>query len=171
MPELDEEKRKMLHLVRTMPHTMTEKEIRKLAQLQMNGRQIKNILKAAQMLATRKGEGLGFKHVEMVSQAQGCHEAWEWLDWEETLLWKAPWEDMLLPTDPPKRESDVGEAPVTLQTLLIRMNQPERPRERLKPEEIAAFSFELLQEHEREALEEAQAYSGRSGILGSMSSG
>ncbi|KAK5165851.1 uncharacterized protein LTR77_008774 [Saxophila tyrrhenica] len=62
----DEETVKQQHLARTLPHTMEESDVNKLARLQMNGRQIKNILKAAQMLATRKGEGLGFAHVEMV---------------------------------------------------------------------------------------------------------
>ena len=62
----DMEIAKQEHLNRTLPHTMDEKDVNKLARLLMNGRQIKNILKAAQMLATRKGEGLGYQHVEMV---------------------------------------------------------------------------------------------------------
>jgi hypothetical protein len=62
----EEEALKEAHRKRTEPHTMSEKDITKLARLQMNGRQIKNILKAAQMLATRKQEGLGYNHVEMV---------------------------------------------------------------------------------------------------------
>jgi hypothetical protein len=64
--EEEEEARKQAHLKRTEPHAMSEKDITKLARLQMNGRQIKNILKAAQMLATRKEEGLSYQHVEMV---------------------------------------------------------------------------------------------------------
>lgn len=61
-----EELAKEQHLKRTAPHTMDEKDVNKLARLLMNGRQIKNILKAAQMLATRKGEGLGHQHIDMV---------------------------------------------------------------------------------------------------------
>ena len=37
-----------------------------LARHTLNGRQIKNILKTAQMLAARKEEGLAYQHIEMV---------------------------------------------------------------------------------------------------------
>lgn len=60
------EEAKVAHEKRTLPHTMDEKDVNKLARLPMNGRQIKNILKTAQMLATKRGEGLGYRHVEMV---------------------------------------------------------------------------------------------------------
>lgn len=75
----------------TLPHRITVKEIDKLAQLNMNGRydhlsfvspcqytldltnqiiawyrQIKNILKTAQLLATKREEGLSYEHVETV---------------------------------------------------------------------------------------------------------
>lgn len=59
--ELDDE-----HLGRILPHAMTASDIRKLADMTMNGRQIKNILKTAQLLASRRGEGLSYEHVKVV---------------------------------------------------------------------------------------------------------
>lgn len=55
-----------LHTKRTLPHTMTAKDIDKLSDFKMNGRQIKNILKTAQLLASRRGEGLSYEHVTTV---------------------------------------------------------------------------------------------------------
>ncbi|KAH9828061.1 ATPase family associated with various cellular activities (AAA) [Teratosphaeria destructans] len=51
---------------RTLPHQLTEKHIDKLSRLNLNGRQIKNFLKTAQLLASRRGEGLSYEHVETV---------------------------------------------------------------------------------------------------------
>ena len=39
----------------------------------MNGREIKNVLKTAQLLACRKGEGLGVQHVESVLAIEQRH--------------------------------------------------------------------------------------------------
>lgn len=47
-----------------LAHTMGEADMRRLAQLQLNGRQIKNVLKVAQMLASLRKEALGYGHVE-----------------------------------------------------------------------------------------------------------
>ncbi|KAF2720898.1 P-loop containing nucleoside triphosphate hydrolase protein [Polychaeton citri CBS 116435] len=55
-----------LHEKRTMAHQLTPKDVDSLSQMAMNGRQIKNILKAAQLLATHRREGLGKKHIEHV---------------------------------------------------------------------------------------------------------
>jgi len=51
---------------RTLPHAMTEKDVANLATLKMNGRQIKNVLKTAQLLASQRGQGLSFEHVKVV---------------------------------------------------------------------------------------------------------
>lgn len=45
---------------------MQQKDIDKLCSLNMNGRQIKNILKTAQLLASKRGEGLSYEHVRTV---------------------------------------------------------------------------------------------------------
>jgi ATP-dependent 26S proteasome regulatory subunit len=52
----------------TGEHNITSSQMHQLAQLNMNGRQIKNVLKTAQLLARRKGkeESLGYKHVTTV---------------------------------------------------------------------------------------------------------
>lgn len=47
-------------------HTLTEEEIGKLAMVELNGRQIKNILKAAQLLAKRNKVALGLSHLKTV---------------------------------------------------------------------------------------------------------
>ncbi|KAI9658680.1 MAG: hypothetical protein M1821_002240 [Bathelium mastoideum] len=43
-----------------------DQEVDKLAETNMNGRQIKNVLKVAQLLAAKKEEALAFRHVEVV---------------------------------------------------------------------------------------------------------
>ena len=43
-----------------------EKQLGILAQVEMNGRQIKNVIKPAQLLASKKEERLRFEHVEVV---------------------------------------------------------------------------------------------------------
>lgn len=60
------EKAKDEHVKRTQPHAMTARDIDKLGGLTMNGRQIKNILKIAQISAWEKLEPLGYAHVEEV---------------------------------------------------------------------------------------------------------
>jgi hypothetical protein len=55
-----------LHFKRTLPHEISEKDLAKLSSIKMNGREIKNILKTAQLYASRKGEGLGYEHVKTV---------------------------------------------------------------------------------------------------------
>ncbi|RMY66257.1 hypothetical protein D0863_08555 [Hortaea werneckii] len=64
--EEEEEEAKKLHYNRTHPHQMDEKDIMKLSELSLNGRQIKNILKTAQLLAGKRGEGLKMEHVDTV---------------------------------------------------------------------------------------------------------
>ena len=56
-------------------HCFTDKDLSQLAQRKMNGREIKNVLKTAQLLASRKGEGLGAKHVESVLAIEQRHVA------------------------------------------------------------------------------------------------
>lgn len=57
-----------LHHNRTHPHKITSRELDKLCQMSMNGRQIKNILKTAQLLASKRGDGLSYKHVQTVME-------------------------------------------------------------------------------------------------------
>ncbi|UZP41896.1 hypothetical protein NXS19_009712 [Fusarium pseudograminearum] len=52
-------------------HTITEEEIKALAGLDLNGRQIKNVLKTANLLACHKEEKLGFKHLRIVLRVEG----------------------------------------------------------------------------------------------------
>jgi hypothetical protein len=44
-------------------HALSEADITRLAGMQVNGRQIKNILKIARLLASRKGETLKYEHI------------------------------------------------------------------------------------------------------------
>ena len=62
----DEQAAKELHQKRTLPHSMTAKDIDRLSNLSMNGRQIKNILKNAQLLASQRGVALSYDHVTAV---------------------------------------------------------------------------------------------------------
>lgn len=48
------------------PHEFTEKDLDELATMQLNGRQIKNVLKTAQLLAARKKSGLKREFVDTV---------------------------------------------------------------------------------------------------------
>jgi len=48
------------------PHSLSEKDINSLSLIELNGRQIKNVLKTSQLLALRKGEDLSRDFVEMV---------------------------------------------------------------------------------------------------------
>ncbi|KAL6706966.1 hypothetical protein ACN47E_004916 [Coniothyrium glycines] len=47
----------------TQEHTITKAQLMELARMSMNGRQIKNILKIARLLASRKNERLSFDHI------------------------------------------------------------------------------------------------------------
>ncbi|KAL8771692.1 MAG: hypothetical protein Q9209_002883 [Squamulea sp. 1 TL-2023] len=55
------------------PYHFEDKDLDKLAEYQMNGREIKNVLKTAQLLAGRKGEGLAVGHVESVLGIEKRH--------------------------------------------------------------------------------------------------
>jgi hypothetical protein len=61
----DEEQRKK-HEARTQPHAITAAQLETLSVMSMNGRQIKNILKTAQLLASRKEEALKYSHISTV---------------------------------------------------------------------------------------------------------
>lgn len=80
----DETKKKEaeeLHHKLTKPHRITNDEIRKLADLKINGRQIKNFLKTAQLLAVYKEEPLSYDHIEtVVTTTQHLHKATEATD-------------------------------------------------------------------------------------------
>lgn len=52
-------------------HEITEEEAAELARLDLNGRQIKNVLKTANLLACHKGEKLAFKHLRTVLKVEG----------------------------------------------------------------------------------------------------
>ncbi|KAI1056714.1 hypothetical protein LB507_001645 [Fusarium sp. FIESC RH6] len=52
-------------------HTITDEEIKKLAGLDLNGRQIKNVLKTANLLACSKEEKVSFKHLRTVLRVEG----------------------------------------------------------------------------------------------------
>ncbi|KAH6639325.1 P-loop containing nucleoside triphosphate hydrolase protein [Boeremia exigua] len=47
----------------TQEHIITKEQLSELARMNMNGRQIKNILKIARLLASRKEERLGYDHI------------------------------------------------------------------------------------------------------------
>jgi ATP-dependent 26S proteasome regulatory subunit len=47
----------------TQDHTITKVQLDELARMNMNGRQIKNILKIARLLASRKEEKLNYEHI------------------------------------------------------------------------------------------------------------
>ena len=50
-----------------------DKDLDKLAEYKMNGREIKNVLKTAQLLASKKSEGLNIRHVESVLAIEQRH--------------------------------------------------------------------------------------------------
>lgn len=52
-----------VNFLNTAEHTVTKDELKLLADKKLNGRQIKNILKIARLLASRKEETLGYQHV------------------------------------------------------------------------------------------------------------
>jgi hypothetical protein len=55
-------------------NTITEADLDKLAKTQLNGRQIKNVLKTAQLLANRYEEGLGMSHLDTVLKLRKANE-------------------------------------------------------------------------------------------------
>ncbi|CAN8103121.1 unnamed protein product [Discula destructiva] len=70
-----------LHHKLTQPHQISEGDMKKLADLKINGRQIKNFLKTAQLLAVYKEEPLNYGHVEtVVMTTQHLHKATEATD-------------------------------------------------------------------------------------------
>ena len=54
-------------------HGFSDEDLDKLADYKMNGREIKNVLKTAQLLASRKGSGLGYEHVKSVLAIEKRH--------------------------------------------------------------------------------------------------
>ena len=54
-------------------HGFGDDELDKLADYKMNGREIKNVLKTAQLLASKKGAGLGYEHVKSVLAIEKRH--------------------------------------------------------------------------------------------------
>ncbi|KAM6522120.1 hypothetical protein FALCPG4_011808 [Fusarium falciforme] len=52
-------------------HDITENEVKALAGLELNGRQIKNVLKTANLLACHKGQRLSFEHLRTVLRVEG----------------------------------------------------------------------------------------------------
>ncbi|KAG9524365.1 P-loop containing nucleoside triphosphate hydrolase protein, partial [Aureobasidium melanogenum] len=74
--EQTDEAAKAKHEALTQPHAIAKHEIRQLSLLKINGRQIKNMLKTAQLLANRKAEPLAHKHIKTVLDAtQHLHNA------------------------------------------------------------------------------------------------
>lgn len=54
-------------------HSFSDEELDKLAGYNMNGREIKNVLKTAQLLASKKGKALGYEHVQSVLAIEQKH--------------------------------------------------------------------------------------------------
>ncbi|KAJ4390715.1 hypothetical protein N0V93_004313 [Gnomoniopsis smithogilvyi] len=70
-----------LHGRLTQPHKISPDEITKLSELKINGRQIKNFLKTAQLLAIYKEEPLSYNHLEtVVTSTQHLHKVTEATD-------------------------------------------------------------------------------------------
>lgn len=64
------------HQACTQPHAITTRQLDQLCLMNMNGRQIKNVLKTAQLLASRKGESLKHSHIMTVLDVtQHLHNA------------------------------------------------------------------------------------------------
>lgn len=74
----NDKKSEDLGLIITQPHQLSISDINKLADLKLNGRQIKNFLKTAQLLAIYKKEPLSYRHVDtVISETQHLHKASE----------------------------------------------------------------------------------------------
>jgi len=69
-PELSIDSRKTVWLnflrASKQPHCISDDQLRRLSMMKMNGRQIKNVLKTAQLLASRKEATLSYEHVVTV---------------------------------------------------------------------------------------------------------
>lgn len=69
-PELSSESRKTVWKnflkASTQEHCITDKQLFQLSLMNMNGRQIKNVLKTTQLLASRKEATLSYEHVMTV---------------------------------------------------------------------------------------------------------
>lgn len=87
-PELDEDSRKTVwrnFLVRgaagsgvALATGVSEEQINVLAQAQLNGRQIKNILKTSQLLASDKNEELKYEHIQTVVRLRNANKQNMW---------------------------------------------------------------------------------------------
>jgi hypothetical protein len=53
---------------------ITDADLDRLAKVQLNGRQIKNVLKTAQLLADRYEKGLGMSHLDTVLKLRKANE-------------------------------------------------------------------------------------------------
>lgn len=77
-PEAEEEKEKAAsarHEKLTQPHALSKKDVERLAELQLNGRQIKNFLRVGQLTANSREEPLAYGHIETVwSSMQHLHK-------------------------------------------------------------------------------------------------
>lgn len=72
---------KEVHRKLTLPHEIKGKDIDKLADLRINGRQIKNVLKSAQLLANVRQQALSYTHVDdVMNVTQHLHKATEATD-------------------------------------------------------------------------------------------
>lgn len=79
--DTNENVEKERHQRLTTPHEISEDELTKLSDLRINGRQIKNFLKTAQLLAIYKEEPLSYSHLEtVVTSTQHLHKATEATD-------------------------------------------------------------------------------------------
>ena len=54
-------------------HSFSDEDLDELACYKMNGREIKNVLKTAQLLASKKGKRLGYEHVKSVLSIEQKH--------------------------------------------------------------------------------------------------
>lgn len=71
-----DEKARERHLGRTLPHAIGPRDLQALSAMPMNGRQIKNILKTAQLLASQRQQPLSKEHVTVVmGVTQHLHNA------------------------------------------------------------------------------------------------
>ncbi|KAK7531114.1 P-loop containing nucleoside triphosphate hydrolase protein [Phyllosticta citricarpa] len=60
----------------TRPHSIKDRELHMLSMMDMNGRQIKNVLKTAQLLAARREDDLDYQHIMQVLEVtQHLHNA------------------------------------------------------------------------------------------------
>lgn len=77
-PNLSVESRRTVwsNFLTSQQHSITDTQMAKLSNMEMNGRQIKNVLKTAQLLARRKSKPLGYEHVmTVVDVTQHLHNS------------------------------------------------------------------------------------------------